>query len=332
MNRTSLAIVAACLCSISAYGQSVNVAGWDVAPVAEGTASSGCMMAADYEGGTRVGLVMFRDYSWGITLHNPKWGLAKGSKVKVEAYVDNRPLASDTAHIIEANLALLQLRGASAYQALQAGQKLELYTNVGEVRLRLTGTAKAMSAVLGCVGRMNEPRRTEAAQSSNSQDGIAVSRAEVTVMLANMFNAASVLGYKLLPPSGKEDGVVLFTLADGSGGAFFAFRGRGTPSADDAVGAVISSGAKDCKGDFLSGKQSLPSTDGSVIRKVVATCRGEGTAIVTETTVVRRDSGFLLTLQQTRPEQLGVGDANTNGASPVGHPGLLDAALTIDEP
>lgn len=331
MNRTSLALVTACLYSISAQAQSVNVAGWDVGRFVEGNAAAGCMMTADYQGGTRVGIVMFRDYSWGLTLHNASWGLAKGSKVRVEAYVDTRPLTSGSAHIIAPNLALLELQGASAYQALQAGHRLELYTNVGDVRLRLTGTSKAMSAVLGCVGRINEQPRNEAAQSSNSQNGIAVSRAEAAVMLANMFNAASVRGYKLLPPSGKEDGIVLFTLADGSGGAFFAFRGRGTPSADDAVGAVISSDAADCKGDFLSGKQSLPSTDGSVIRKIVATCRGEGMATVTETTIIRRENGFLLTFQQARPEQPSLGDANTVGELPAIHPGLLDAALAMNE-
>lgn len=329
MKRTALAI-AACLFSIPAQAQSINVAGWDVAPIAEGSAGSGCMMAADYDGGTRVGLVMFRDYSWGITLYNASWRLTEGSKVKVEAYVDNRPLASGTADIVAPNLALLELQGASAYQALQAGHKLELYTNVGEVRLRLTGTGKAMSAVLSCVGRINEQQPKVDARSSNPEKGIAVSHAEAAVMVANIFNAASVHDYKLLPPSNGKDGLILFTLSDGSSGAFFAFKGRGTPSADDAVGAVISNGATDCKGDFLSGKQSLPSTDGSVIRKVVATCRSQGTATVTETTIIRRETGFLLTFQHTSPEQIGVSDAN--GASSISRPGLLDAALTIDEP
>lgn len=331
MNRALLAIVTAYLFSIPAHAQSVHVAGWEVKPFAEGSAASGCSMAADYQDGTRVGIVMFNDHSWGLTLYNASWGLKTGTKVRVDAYVDNRLLTSDSAAVIAPNLALLELQGASAYRALMAGQKLELYTNLGEVRFRLTGTAKAMSAVLGCVGRMNGDSTTAATQSPNSEDAYAVSRADATVLVTNMLNAASVRDYKLLPPKNNENGVVYFTMADGSLGAFFAFRGKDTPSADTAIGSWISRASTDCKGEYLSGKQSLPSTDGSVIRKAVGTCREGGTAIITETTVIRRESGFLLTLTQSRPEQANL-ETSSTGAPSNGGSGLIDAALTVDEP
>src|SRR5262245_29563021 len=94
MNRALLAIVTAYLFSIPAHAQSVQVAGWNISTFAEGSAASGCTMAANYQDGTRVGIVMFRDHSWGLTLYNASWGLKKDTKVRVDAYVDNRPLTS----------------------------------------------------------------------------------------------------------------------------------------------------------------------------------------------------------------------------------------------
>jgi hypothetical protein len=43
---------------------------------------------------------------------------------------------------------------------------------------------------------------------------------------------------------------------------------------------------------FMSGKQSTPSVDGSVVRKVVTTCRTGETAVATEAKFVRQANGF----------------------------------------
>jgi hypothetical protein len=77
---------------------------------------------------------------------------------------------------------------------------------------------------------------------------------------------------------------------------FSAARGRDTWSADDYAGDTVGSYAKLCQGQFTSGKQSIPSVDGSVVRKVLTTCRTGDITGVTETTIIRHANGFLLEL------------------------------------
>jgi hypothetical protein len=113
---------------------------------------------------------------------------------------------------------------------------------------------------------------------------------------------------------------------------FLALRGQGTVSADDHATYLISQLSDVCKGgEFLSGKQSVPSTDGSVVRKVVSSCRSGDNAGITETTIVRRPDGFLVELMQIVPAALA-----GNSDRPIGQEeraALVNAAVRMrDDP
>jgi hypothetical protein len=328
MIRSILATAAVCLFSLQVQAEPIRVAGWEIRTFPDSGERAGCMMSANYRDGTRMSIVMLRSYTWALGLANRSWGLVKGQKIRTSAYVDNRLIASGSAEVLDDNLALLSLEGAAAYGALRAGQSLELVTPRGRPNFLLTGTDKAMGAVLECVRILNASAQTAEASTAPKNDYQAVPTTEATVLVTNMLNAASIRGYQLIPPK-SDNGTVHFNLSDGSMGFFFAFRGKGTPSADDAATSVINSEATGCKGDFASGKQAVPSTDGSVIRKVVTTCRSDATPIVTETTIVRRDSGFLITLGRSGTGN-GIGLNDADGSSRAD--GLVDAAMRIEEP
>lgn len=151
--------------------------------------------------------------------------------------------------------------------------------------------------------------------------------AEGAILLTNLLNAAGAVGYKIEVPK-PDDTAVGFELANGSYGMLAAARGN-TKSADEFAGLLIGNFADACKGEFLSGKQSLPSTDGSVVRKVVTTCRSNGAENVTETTVIRRSSGFLLALSQSVPPSVGTATAPTPEDRERG--ALVDAAMRLPE-
>lgn len=154
--------------------------------------------------------------------------------------------------------------------------------------------------------------------------------AEATVMLTNLLSAAALTCYQSSPPK-DSDKAVSFKFADGSVGWFVASRGRDTASADDYAGAVIKEMSARCQGAFLSGKQSIPSVDGSVVRKVITTCRNEGSpAVVVETNIVRREDGLLIDISNTVPDEPapaeGQPSKRTQGTS------LVDAALRSTTP
>jgi hypothetical protein len=73
--------------------------------------------------------------------------------------------------------------------------------------------------------------------------------------------------------------------------------GSGT-NADDYTAIVIGKHSSYCKGDFMSGKQSVPSV---VVRIVTMTCRQGDSALVTEAAIIRRANGLLMVLSQIFP-------------------------------
>jgi hypothetical protein len=115
-------------------------------------------------------------------------------------------------------------------------------------------------------------------------------------MLGKLLNAAGLKNYRFDPPKG-DGGWVTFTLADGTFGRFAAALGAGT-NADNYTALVIGKQSSQCNGDFMSGKQPVPSVDGSVVRIVTTTCRQGEMALVTETTIVRHGNGLLIELSQ----------------------------------
>jgi len=115
-------------------------------------------------------------------------------------------------------------------------------------------------------------------------------------MLDKILNAAGLKNYRFDPPK-AEVAWVAFTLADGTSGRFAAALGPGT-NADNYTAYVIGTQSSYCKGDFMTGKQSIPSVDGSVVRIVTTTCRQGEMAAVSDTTIIRHGNGLLMVLSQ----------------------------------
>ena len=119
-------------------------------------------------------------------------------------------------------------------------------------------------------------------------------------MLTAILDDSKTVGYRIDPPK-QGSAIITFAVGDGTLGAFVAARGRDTKDAETYASGVIARWASSCGGEFLSGKQPVPSTNGSVIRKITTTCREQASSFVTETVVVRQQNGFLLELAQTYP-------------------------------
>jgi hypothetical protein len=297
---------------------SYDVAGWKVTVFPSSGPSDGCVMQSDFDDGSRVGIIMLKNYNWALGLSNPKWGLKPEERISTAAFVDGRPIAQGEAVVLSTGLALLALNGVDEYRALQTGRGLALVTARGTLKFSLTGTAKAMTAVLQCVQAVNGG--TASPQIASGKESEVVSHSEATIILVNMLNDAQIRGYTLEPFAAKQQ-FVTFQMSDGSRGSFLAFRGRDTISADEAAASTIGIESSHCAGEFLSGKKVVPTSDGSVVRKVISTCRTASASTLTVTTIVRRSSGFLLTLSHVRPEA-----SQPNVDAPDSSP-LTDAAM-----
>src|SRR5689334_22870003 len=267
-----LVISALLLTTTTCLAYRVNVEKWEIRYFPE-AAPAGCIMGGNYVDGTRLSIVVSKNYQWGLGLSNQKWNLQKDGSTDVAVFVDQKFIVSGKAKHWDRTIAVLDFPNADAFRPLQTGHQLNLAVPGGNLSFTLPGTAKAMSALLDCVKTLQPGREPSAAAAAT--DYKMVPPAEAAVMLSNLFNSAGIQGgWRLDPPKPNQEWIN-FRLASGANGFFRAARGSGTRSADEHATHVIGRLSELCKGSFLSGKQSEPSTDGSVVRKVVTTCRGD---------------------------------------------------------
>ena len=304
MRRLFLAVAMIPFLAASSDAYPINVEGWEVRyfPMT-GAAPTGCIMSANFQDGTRFSLLVTTKYEWALGLFNASWNLKKDGETDVAVQVDQRFVASGKATHYDTNLAFLPLTGVTTFRALQTGHRLDLQTPYGKLNFQLTGSGKAMYAVLECVKTFAPPSSNQprTAQPPPQDDFQRLSQGEATALVTNLLNSAGVRDYRLIPPKSPNDSVA-YSLADGTIGIFSAARGLGTRTADDWAATVIAKLSELCKGgEFMSGKQPVPSVDGSVVRKVMTTCRAAETS-ATETTIIRRSDGFLMDLTLFLPD------------------------------
>ena len=89
--------------------QALQVEGWNITEHKKDGQLDSCSMEADFEDGTRVGLIVGANYTWGLLFYNPSWQIKKGQMISARAYTDNNLLADKQAVAIEDNFVVLLL-------------------------------------------------------------------------------------------------------------------------------------------------------------------------------------------------------------------------------
>jgi hypothetical protein len=290
------ALLLSATCSVEAYKGEAD--GWLIQDVVvKNPDFTGCMMGRRYDGGTLLSVLVSDQYEWAIGIANEAWNMQKGTTTDIAVHVDGKFVASGKAVLLDSKAAILPISGVEAFHALRTGKSP--YANLS---FTLVGTGKGMFAVVECVVATFPSAQTATESSPPKVDAEVVPQVETMAMVSNLLNSAGAINFRIdTPKAGSKR--ITFTLADGTVGMFFALRGRGTVSADDHATYLIGTFADICKGgDYLSGRQSVPSTDGSVVRKVLSTCRvGANNPSVSEVTIIRRPDGFLVELTLVVP-------------------------------
>jgi hypothetical protein len=312
-----------------------KVGNWNISTFPSNGPANGCIMGTNYTDGTRVSVYVTKDMKWGLGFFNKSWNLTANAKEDVVVRVDGRVIATGKVQFLEANLVALPLFGDDAFQALRYGNSMGIHTSRGRSGYRLTGTARAMAATLDCARAVARQSSSTAfggpsqAPAQPKKDFRILTTAEAAVTLTNLLGSAGMAGFTIDPPK-QGTSALTFRLADGSSGLFMAGVGRDTALADDYVAVVLKRFADRCKGEFLSGRKSLPTEDGTVVRQLVTSCRQDGTMRNIETTIVRRADGYLMELTQfdPRPSLGGEGSGAAGGGGKQRSP-LVDAAIRM---
>ena len=271
-----------------------------------------CSMIAAYKSGHRLLFDVDRQISWRMWIGNPTWQLTPKSKFEGMIVVDKGALIPISGEVIDRDLVVIPLATtAHVVDNMRRGRVMELVVGQTRIPFALEGTGQAIPKLVHCVKvASGSPPQPTAAQFR------LLTNAEAMVRLVNLLNAAGATGYRLEPPQ-PNDSAARVTMADGSIGYLLAAIGD-TKSGDDYANDAIGRLSKGCKGEFLSGKQPVATNDGTVVRKVVGTCRTGNDAVAVESTVLRRSDGFLMEFSLSVPASVSlIGDEHSKTRSAI---------------
>lgn len=294
--------------------------------------------------GTRLAFVWtLGDATWAVVLQNPTWKLKKGQRIPGRVYVDRDLLVNRRLDVVDADKVSLPIRkgksGESdvAFNELSAGLELRVEWSGGSrTRIGLVGSAAALTSLGACAGQVQEfARQTQPPAREPQVAGYTfemVPREEAIVMATRFMSIAGLGAYELARDQSGD--TVVFQLQQGGVFALRAARGNTAP-ADDYVGKMTGVRSKACRGTFGSIVEKLPSTDGSVIRRLITKCDTDGAMTHAVSTILRKPDGMLVDATVIEPSVSAadgftpVPGERSNRSRSAGGDGYVDAALQI---
>ena len=273
-----------------------------------------CTMLAEYKSGITLAFIISRDFEWGLVLANDKWNLEVGSVQDVSLRIDSRKPISTVAKVVDAKGLLIPLENSDAVvEAMRGGRLLTIVTDSGSVPFRLTGTRKAIALLAACVTAALETEKTTSGNtafsalqakpsapppsddSSGTRNRLFAGN-EAARFAANLLASAGIDDYQLIDPDQNPmpNFDVVWTYDNGIVGALAGYDDMDTVDLDEATAQVMADDAKNCKGDFASGrKQSEPAATVSV-RRLFTACRTDEQLLEIHYTMFKTGAGHLI--------------------------------------
>ncbi len=268
---------------------------------------SHCGLYATYRSGITVHFFLGADYDWSIGFADTGATLVPGRRYAIHYSIDGGPPArvegvARTNGFIRADLP----DTTSIYDQFRYGGMLSVAVEGQVHRFRLTGTANALSALLDCVGehaagtgvaRPAKPADPPAtAPAKRGRTITADDRLDAVRFVANVFAKAEMRDYRFMTAEEVADkrwpeivrlSDVAWISKDQIG--FLHIFATEVLSIDDALGAAIGSDAKNCDGDFASGKINEP---GSALTRVFTVCKSAKAPFSVEYVFIPRKAGL----------------------------------------
>jgi hypothetical protein len=263
-----------------------------------------CTMTADYANGITLAFIISRDFGWGLVLANEKWNLQVGVDEPVTLAIDELAPIAGTAKVVDVHGILVPLDNADpVVEAMRAGHTLAVITPAGEVSFKLSGTRDAIAALARCVGENLDAEKAggiEAKAPEGPKDNgnklFTVSEAEA--FASNLLATAGITNYEMADPSETPmpSFDVVWTYENGIVAALVGYKEMGFVDLDAAANAVMADDAKNCTGDFASGRKISEPAEQVRVKRLFTTCRSAGKSVEIHYTLVKTKSGHLIQL------------------------------------
>jgi len=288
-----------------------------------------CTMTADYADGITLAFIISRDYGWGLVLADDQWDLKAGSAEPVKLTVDQLPPIPGTAKIVDVHGILIPLDNADpVVDAMRHGHRLSVVTPAGEVSFKLSGTRDAIAALASCVSEHLEAEKAggieaKASDENGTNGNRLFTPSEAADFASHLLAAAGITDYQMADPSTNPmpSFDVVWTYANGIVAALVGYKNMEASDLDQEANVVMADDAKNCKGDFTSGKKISEPEEKLSVKRLFTACRSTGRSVEIHYTLVKTESGHLIQIAH-----LNTGDATgdvANADSPFLHGAVL---------
>ncbi|WP_431301681.1 hypothetical protein [Sediminicoccus sp. BL-A-41-H5] len=257
-----------------------------------------CAASANYRSGITLLFSINSRTQWNIGFVHRDWTLSQGKDIPLQFNVDNAPPRPGVATAINTTHAVMGLPGDSQlFQQMRSGQMLFVTAAGQNFQFRLTGTSVVLQTLLRCANSNGTdvatqtqtaapappptPQQREAPPPRPPSGPTAEQRLEATQFAANLLAEDDMRRFRLLTSSElrasslsdffKASDVVW--QGDGVTGSIRILSGH-TRSLDAIAAEIIGADARDCRGEFITGRTA--DADLPDIRRVQTFCSNAG--------------------------------------------------------
>jgi hypothetical protein len=285
-----------------------------------------CTMTADYANGITLAFIISRDFGWGLVLANDKWNLQTGVEEPVTLKIDKRTPIVGTAKVVDAHGILVPLDNEDAtVEALRAGRTLAVVTPAGAVSFKLSGTRDAIAALAHCVSENLEAEKAGSieAKDDGGHGNKLFTASEAAAFASDLLASAGISDYEMVDPeeTPMPSFDVVWTYGNGIVAALVGYKDMGAVDLDDAANTVMADDAKNCQGDFASGRKISEPVKAVSVKRLFTSCRSDGKSVEIHYTLVKTSTGHLIQLAH-----LNLGEA-TGDVATADSPFLQGAVL-----
>jgi len=263
---------------------------------------SDCTMTAQSDNGILLAFIISRNFDWGLVLYDDRWKLKVGDSTDVVLTVDqNAPILS-TAKMVDAHGILVPLDNTDpVVDAMRDGSVLTVATDLGKFSFKLTGTGPAIADLAGCVTEHLEAEKllghkTETAAPANDGANKLFTEDEALAFVSHLLASAGITNYQLVDPAENPmpNFDVVWTYDNGIVAALVGYKNMSGVDLDQATRVVITDDAKNCDGDFSSGKKESEPAESVSVKRLFTACHTDDNTTEIHYTLVKTASGHLI--------------------------------------
>ncbi|WP_316225942.1 hypothetical protein [Bradyrhizobium sp. SZCCHNS3052] len=329
---TSVALIEASLIA-AAYAKgpygTISVAGWSGGAYTDDNTGkfSSCIASASYKSGINFGVLALPTYNWALAFIHPSWSLSQGQKFPIVLGFDGRNSYNVEGSVWSANMVVVPMpNDSSLIKAFRAARTMSAFAQGNLFQFDLNGTSVLLPSLANCVRIINAGGMA-AATNFTVQPGAASAQRQAAPPVATTPAATA----SVQPARASEDSPELQLEAMQIASNFILKAALSHPAilgggerpvwltaggvawkADNATGfvrivppqrnldglevaaTIIGNDARDCKGKFISARNS-ELVDSAVVFRGMSSCEDSEKSDIAEYFIFpRKAGGFVL--------------------------------------